>query len=496
MNKRRGTWICVILAAASVLVVIFLPGCRGEHTSSPPPASLVSITILPGNSSIAPGTTVQLRATGKLSNGITQNITASAIWNSSDAGVATISNAAGSQGLAAAATSIGTTTITAVFSGVTGTATLSTSHVSSIGVSPPAPPSIAPGTTQQFAATGILMNGAVQVLTPFATWTSLNPESGTVSDAAGSKGLATAGSDAGTATILAAFDGVAGSATLTSSHVQSIEVTPAIVSVPQGSTQQFAATGTLVDANTQDLTTLATWASSSTVISTISNTAGTNGLATALTPGFAGITATFDSITSSPAAITVTQAVLQSITIAPATQSTGLGMTQQYTAIASYSDGTTPDVTSLVTWDSSQPDVASISNSTGTKGLATSVKEGTTTITASLSGVTSNSATLTVTAPTLVSLLVTPISATISLATSVSTQQFTATGTLTDGSLQDMTALVTWASSDTTVATISNTPGTNGLAAITLLAPLPASTNITASLSGVTSNTVILTVTF
>jgi len=69
-----------------------------------------------------------------------------------------------------------------------------------------------------------------------------------------------------------------------------------------------------------------------------------------------------------------------------------VGATQQFTATGTYSDSTTADITSTVTWNSATPGTATIS----TAGLATGVAQGTTQITASLTGVTSPGATLTV----------------------------------------------------------------------------------------------------
>jgi hypothetical protein len=329
---------------------------------------------------------------------------------------------------------------------------------------------------------GTLDDTTIQNLTAFATWTTtLNPASGTVSDAIDSKGLATAGSTDGTATIQAAFDTKTDSATLTSSHVTLIAVAPLTVTVPKGLTQQFTATGTLADANTQNLTTSATWSSSSPTVATISNT----GLATALTASLTtNITASFNSIPSSPTAtLTVSQPVLLSIAIMPNTlESIALGQTKQYTATGTYTDGT-HDITSSVTWHSSNTSIASINSS----GLAQSVAQGTITITTSLSGKTSNSATLTVTPPMLVSILVTPLSVTIHFASGITSQQFSATGTLTDGSFTDLTTSASWVSSSPLNIPISST----GLA--TDLFNIPDSTNITASFSGKTSNTATLT---
>jgi YVTN family beta-propeller protein len=68
-----------------------------------------------------------------------------------------------------------------------------------------------------------------------------------------------------------------------------------------------------------------------------------------------------------------------------------------------------------------------------------------------------------------------------------STEQFTALGKYSDGSQLDVTSQVTWTSSDTTKATITSTGGlASGVAAGT--------TNITATMNGINSQQVILTV--
>jgi len=85
------------------------------------------------------------------------------------------------------------------------------------------------------------------------------------------------------------------------------------------------------------------------------------------------------------------------------------------------------------------------------------------------------------TAPTLASIAVTPANPTIQTST---TQQFTATGTYSNNSTQDITSQVTWASSNTAVATI-NTVGlaTAGTGAGT--------TTISATLGTVSGNTTL-----
>ena len=85
---------------------------------------------------------------------------------------------------------------------------------------------------------------------------------------------------------------------------------------------------------------------------------------------------------------------LTSIAVAPANPSIANGLTQQFTATGTYADGSTADLTNLVTWASSTPSIATISST----GLAQSLATGTTNITAALDGVTSPNDTLTVTA--------------------------------------------------------------------------------------------------
>lgn len=84
-------------------------------------------------------------------------------------------------------------------------------------------------------------------------------------------------------------------------------------------------------------------------------------------------------------------ATLSSIAITPANPTVAVGATQNFTANGTYSDGSTSDVTASATWSSSDETKATID----TRGIATGIAEGTSTITASLDGK-SASTTLTV----------------------------------------------------------------------------------------------------
>jgi Protein of unknown function (DUF3443)/Bacterial Ig-like domain (group 2) len=177
---------------------------------------------------------------------------------------------------------------------------------------------------------------------------------------------------------------------------------------------------------------------------------------------------------------------LVSIAVAPLSPSVAVGSTQQLTATGTYSNNTTQNLTALVTWTSTNAGVATIS----TTGLARGVATGTTTITAASGTVTSSPVTLTVTPAALSSIAVTPADPSIAVAGTV---QFTATGTYTDGSTQNLTTAVTWSSLSSFTATISTTAGSNGLAT----GVNPGTTTIRAasgSIVGTTMLTVIGTV--
>ncbi len=211
---------------------------------------------------------------------------------------------------------------------------------------------------------------------------------------------------------------------------------------------QFTAQGTFSDGTKRDLTNLVTWTATAPV-ATIDPT----GLAKTYTQGSSVITAAFNTpggLISGTATLTVTAPALVSISVQPAVTTAVVGNTVQFTAQGTFADGTTQDLTTLVTWTATAP-VATISSG----GLATTYTQGSSVITAAFNtpgGSISGTATLTVTAaPTLVSISVQSAVTTVAAGNTV---QFTAQGTYSDGTTQDLTTLVTWTAT-APVATIA-----------------------------------------
>lgn len=163
---------------------------------------------------------------------------------------------------------------------------------------------------------------------------------------------------------------------------------------------------------------------------------------------------------------------LTALTIAPAVDTLPKGSGRYLAATGAFSDGTTADLTSVVTWRSSAPHVATINSA----GLAAGVAEGATTITATSGNVTS-SLTLTITGPAISQLSLTPKGARVPVG---GTRQFTANARMTDLTMADVTARVTWTSSDLSIATVTGgvVTGVSG-GSVTITASSPtASANV------------------
>lgn len=469
------------LATGSAAIAAAYAGMQGTSTLTVTPAVPVSLQVAPTNPVVAKGTTRQFTATATFSDDSTQDVTATAVWTSSNTAVATVGNTAGSHGLAQALTQ-GTSTIGASYQGRSGTTllTVTPAVLSAIQVTPTAP-SIAKGTTQQFAATAVFSDSTTQDITPSATWTSSSPAVATVSDAAGSKGLAQAAGE-GVSTIAAAFDGMTGSTTLTVSAAvaTALQVTPTNPAIAKGTAQQFTATATFSDDTTQNVTSVATWTSSDTAVATVSNAAGSNGRAQSLAQGSTVISADYKGLTAS-STLAVTAAVLSQIQVTPAAAKIPVGRTQQYAATGVFSDGTTQDLTATAAWTSSDPAVVEISNASPNAGLAAAKVAGMATVGASSGGV-SGSTGVEVTDAVLSSIQLSPQNAKLAAGFE---RAYSATGLYSDGSSRDITADVTWGSSDSSIAAIGNASGSKGVAS----GVAAGTVSISAQLSGVSKAT-------
>lgn len=240
------------------------------------------------------------------------------------------------------------------------------------------------------------------------------------------------------------------SLTVTSATLKSITISPATASIAPFGTQQYRALGTFSDGTTQDITSTVAWSSSDTAVATIGSQTG---VAVGQTAGTTSISATLAGVSSAAATLRGTSAALKSIAITPTTSSIAKNATTQLTALGTFSDGSVQNVTSSATWSSASTGVANVGG-----GLVRGVGTGSAQITATIGTLASPTAAVSVNSATLKSIEVTPANLSIASGTSV---QYTATGTYSDGSTQNVTTTVAWASSKTATATIA---GSSGLA--------------------------------
>jgi hypothetical protein len=145
--------------------------------------------------------------------------------------------------------------------------------------------------------------------------------------------------------------------------------------------------------------------------------------------------------------ITVTDAQLVSIAVTPDMPNVPFGLHPQMTATGTFTDHSTQDLSSQVTWSSSLTGIATIS---ATGQITTVAVGGPTTITAK-KGTISGTTTLTVTDATVQSLAITPHTPTVPLGVK---PQFTATATYSDTTTADVSDLATWTSDTPATATI------------------------------------------
>jgi uncharacterized protein YjdB len=367
--------------------------------------TLTSLSVTPASQTVATvGQIAQFIAVGTYSSGspLTQNLTTSVSWQSSDPLIAQVS----STGLATS-TGVGQATITALATGPDGSVVSASSTIivtsgsgartlTSLVVSPASQTVATVGQTAQFLALATYSSGspATQNLTNSATWQSSAPSVATVN----SSGLVTT-TGAGQATISAlatASDGsvVSANATIAVTSAAVPRVLTSLVVIPNsqtvataGQTSQFIAIGTYSSGSpsTQDLTDSVTWQSSGPQVAVVNSA----GLATGVAAGQATIsalaTASDGTVTTANGTIAVTNTplprTLSSLVVIPSTQPVStVGETVQFTAIGTYNTGNpaTEDVTRSALWQSSDTNVALVNAS----GLATTIGSGQATVTA------------------------------------------------------------------------------------------------------------------
>ncbi len=307
----------------------------------------------------------------------------------------------------------------------------------------PVDPSVPAGEDLAFRATGTYSDGSSRDLSSSVTWTSSDLAVATVD----STGLAHA-VDVGTSTITATSGTVSASSslTVTEPEISYVTLTPDGADVPVGLTRQYTATATLTDGTTEDITDEVAWATDEVGTATID----ADGLLTAVALGDTVVRAQTsssdpDGVFGAYTSVHVVDPVLTDLTADPTALSLPRGLDSAVLLTATYSDGTTTDVSSLATWTSDDPAVAGVDPT----GLVHAVELGSTTVRGAYGG---REATTAVTVGTAVLR-----SLEVRLAPDVyrgASQQARALGRFSDGTSADLTRSVQWRSLNTSRARV------------------------------------------
>ncbi|MFB9141920.1 Ig-like domain-containing protein [Vibrio artabrorum] len=442
-------------------------------------AVLTEIHLTPPQVSIPKGTTKQLGAQGLYSDGHSHNLTQSVSWQSTDPNIARVT----SHGLLIGADA-GNTEVTASLGSVSSQdsgskvdVAVSNAVLTEILLTPPLV-SIPKETTMQISARGLYSDGYSHDLTQSVSWQSADPNIATVTP----QGLLT-GADGGNTEVTASLGSVSSrdsgskvDVAISNAVLTEIHLTPPLVSLPKETTKQLSAQGLYSDGHSYDLTQSVSWQPAAPNIATVTP----QGLLTGVVAGNTEVTASLGRVSSrdssSKVNVAISNAVLTEIHLTPAQVSIPKETTKQLRAQGVYSDGSSHDLTQSVSWQSADPNIATVTP----QGLLTGVDGGNTEVTASLGNVSSQDSGSTVDVAisnaVLTEIHLTPAQVSIPKGT---TMQLTAQGLYSDGHSYDLTQLVSWQPADPNIATVTS----QGL----LIGVDAGNTEVIASLGSVTS---------
>jgi hypothetical protein len=377
-NAGLATGVKATSANSPVIIRAIYNGVIATAELTVNSATSVDLKLTPVSASIPRTGNQQYSVLEIFSDGTSTPRTSAAAWS--------ISNNAGNIDFVLSGVNVGLATgvkatsanspviIDVTYNGMKRTANLTVNDATSKGLKlTPLLATIPVNGNQQYTLLEIFSDGSSTPRTGDADW-------GTENNAASSVIIVTTGATVGRATgykataigspvrITAKFNGVTVKADLnvTDKTVMSIMVTPISGAIPVNGTKQFKAFAVLSDGSapldvTEDTGT--SWTptnvplSGLTVASLSANGVGA-GLAKGLAVGESDITATYNGLTSPPARLTVNAKKLLSIVVLPKLTTVPLAGTQQFTAVATYDDGSVSDETKNINTKWSAIDVA------------------------------------------------------------------------------------------------------------------------------------------
>lgn len=454
------------------------PGGTDEEPNEEENVILTALAVSPSSSTVATSEQVQFQATASYSDNSSAVVTDEVTWESDDTNLISILDS----GLGTTI-SAGNTLVRATLTedGVTQSSevavTITPPSLLSITVSPKKfllPASV----KKQLTATAQYSDGTTEDITAQVTWTASETTLNNPDPPVGSDPIVVTMDTNGVVfcnefdgdddldndtTITATFNGKQDTAQLTvfGSAVGAINVTPTVISLQKGSVQQFTATALLAMQgfiSSTDVTQVdgddpyySDWGWSSSDPSVVSIDRLT-GIATVLSATATPVEITFDRETSSGfAMLQVSDASLESITIEPLPNNLIQGTTESVQVMASYSDGTTKDISEQQSLTLSASDQSIIEIAEDNQLYANLAEV--TSLTASFDGMTSAPVEMTVEDIAVESISVEPTSLSLAKGT---IGQLAATATYSDGTTRDITDEAYWITGESDAVSVSD----------------------------------------
>lgn len=343
--------------SASAVVTVSAGEGQGGDASQ-----LQSLVLNTPNLTIYSGKTNSVTATAVFANGTASDVTSQCTWSSSNTGVATV------DGGRITGVKAGTATVSAMYLGKTAGCAVTVEDevvIRTVSVTPSSLAFMVGDQPQTLSAKAYYSNGTSKDVTALAEWKS--SDAGVASVSAG--GIVTPVA-AGNVTISASFEGQSGTCGVTVSTppqtTEKIVLNTTSITLTAGKTYQLD--GTVYCKNpdkTYAAKDVCRWTSSDGTVATVNG----SGLVTAIKAGVTVITAENLGATAT-CTVTVEAApvTLTGLSVAPTeisvAQSASYTLPGSLRATASYSDNTTRDVTSAVSWSMESNSYASLSGLT------------------------------------------------------------------------------------------------------------------------------------
>jgi hypothetical protein len=355
------------------MVAMLGAACGGSQALSP--TRLAQLQVSPPTASVPAGVDQQLSAVAIFENGHREDVSAQVAWSISDEAIARVD----ASGLVSTSAP-GTTRVSASLQGLSASANLVVSNATLVSLAlVPELVRIPLGATLTATVTGNYTDGSVVDLTSQAAWSA--PTGGLTMLTAG-QSRATA---KGPVRLCVRFQSMQANVDLEVTDAAAVALHVAssrdLAALPKGAISILSVTADFTDATVLDVSGDVTWQSDDQLVAEV-----VASRVRAVQHGSARLVASYQG-RSIPVDVTVSSAEVVGLTVYPPLATAPIGDFTALEAIATYSDGSSGNVTELVTWSSLDPAAVQVFNVKNEIGHAFGWKRGTqSVVTAQLEG--------------------------------------------------------------------------------------------------------------